>query len=153
MGIRPRPRQLSVIMGVYRAEFDCRLVVSIIYSWSEKLILCNLYRSHDQLSLKFFSCAVKSDAPLPCGNGSFAPAGSTYCHACPVGSQCPSAKLAYHQLCANGSYSVVENATSCSECPAGSKCPDPVVGPVECANGTYSKAGATHCIECPGGHR
>ena len=101
----------------------------------------------------FYRCPVKSADPLPCGNGSFAPVGSTYCHGCPVGSQCPSAKLAYHQLCSNGSFSVVENATSCSECPAGSKCPNPAVGPVECENGTYSKAGATHCIECPGGHR
>ena len=101
----------------------------------------------------FCRCPVKSADPLPCGSGSFAPAGSTYCHGCPLGTQCPTPKLASHQLCANGSFTAAENATSCSECPAGSKCPDPAVGPVECANGTYSKAGATHCIECPGGHK
>lgn len=101
----------------------------------------------------FFRCPVKADDPIPCGNGSFAPEGSTYCHGCPIGSQCPSAKLAYHQLCANGSYSLVVNATSCLECPPGFKCPNPNVEPVECENGTYSKAGATHCVICPGGHR
>ena len=101
----------------------------------------------------FFRCPVKTDDPIPCGNGSFAPEGSTYCHGCPIGSQCPSAKLAYHQLCANGSYSLVVNATSCLECPPGFKCPNPNVEPVECENGTYSKAGATHCVICPGGHR
>ena len=98
-------------------------------------------------------CPVNSEDPIPCSNGSFAPAGSTYCHSCPIGSQCPSEKLSSHLPCANGSFSVVENATICTECPAGSKCPNPAVGPVECENGTYSKAGATHCIECPSGFR
>ena len=96
---------------------------------------------------------MNSEDPIPCASGSFSPARSTYCHSCPIGSQCPSEKLPYHLPCANGSFSVVENATSCGECPAGSKCPNPAVGPVECGNGTYSKAGATHCIECPSGHR
>ena len=99
------------------------------------------------------SCPVNSEDPIPCSNGSFAPAGSTYCHSCPIGSQCPSEKLSFHLPCANGSFSVVENATICTECPSGSKCPNPAVGPVECENGTYSKAGATHCIECPSGYR
>ena len=96
---------------------------------------------------------MNSEDPIPCSNGTFAPAGSTYCHSCPIGSQCPSEKLSFHLPCANGSFSVVKNATICTECPAGSKCPNPAVGPVECENGTYSKAGATHCIECPSGHR
>ena len=96
---------------------------------------------------------MNSEDPIPCRKGSFAPAKSTYCHACPIGSQCPSEKLSFHLPCANGSFSVVENATSCTECPAGSKCPNAAVGPVECENGTYSKAGATHCVECPSGHR
>lgn len=111
------------------------------------------------VSLFFFSCnyypscPVNSEDPIPCRNGSFAPARSTYCHPCPIGSHCPSEKLSFHLPCANGSFSVTENSTICTECPAGSKCPNPALGPVECENGTYSKSGATHCIECPSGHR
>ena len=90
---------------------------------------------------------------MPCQSGNFAPAGSTHCQACPVGSECRSAKLGSHVPCSNGSYSLAENSTSCSECPAGSKCPDGAAAPVECENGSYSNAGATQCIECPAGHR
>lgn len=96
---------------------------------------------------------MNSDDPISCTNGTFAPAHSIFCHSCPIGSHCPSEKLPYHLPCANGSYSVVKNATRCLECMPGFKCPNPAEEPVECQNGTYSKAGATHCIVCPSGHK
>lgn len=121
--------------------------VSTNWDWIPMLCLivffsCNYYSS----------CPVNSEDPIPCRNGTFAPARSTYCHPCPIGSHCPSEKLSFHLPCTNGSFSVAENSTICTECPAGSKCPNPALGPVECEDGMYSKSGATHCIECPSGH-
>ena len=100
-----------------------------------------------------FSCADKSVDPVPCLAETYAPSGRMSCLPCPIGSHCPSSKLSKHIPCVNGTTALAVNQTSCNPCPAGSKCIDATKAAVECANGYYSKGGATQCILCPEGYR
>ena len=92
---------------------------------------------------------------MECPAGTFAPAGSDKCKACPKGAYCPTAGLETYTLCANGTYSDTENQLECKLCDAGFRCPSiGMEAPLVCPNGTYSNiTGALDCILCPAGYR
>ena len=101
-----------------------------------------------------FSCQGKTTA-VKCLAGTYAAAGSVHCQSCPKGAYCPNSGLSIYVLCANGTYSDMENRSDCKPCDAGFKCPSVgMKAPEACPNGTYSNAtGACDCVLCPEGHR
>lgn len=101
----------------------------------------------------YFSCLANETTE--CLAGTYSNVGSSACRPCPKGAYCPNSGLSTFTLCANGTYSDVENLSNCKLCDAGFKCPSVgLQAPEECANGTYSNTtGGRYCILCPEGHR
>ena len=82
-----------------------------------------------------------------CSTGEYPNSDQSLCLICPSGYAC---KDGIKKLCELGYYSDGED---CIQCQAGEFCPSPYIsGPKPCAVGTYSNAGYSLCVPCPGGY-
>lgn len=120
-----------------------------------------------------YKCVGGTASPQTCNQGTYAPAGSSTCTACPSGqytnqvasSSCTPAQCGWAAIaqgngvgaisqtqCGEGNFSAA-GSSSCMACPAGSYCNSGTTcQPQMCQPGRYAPStGASNCLECPAG--
>ena len=80
---------------------------------------CKMFNSFGIPSFLSHSCANKSASPVPCGLGSYSPAGMAQCPDCSAGQYCPITTAAAPIACPTGYYNILTKQSSCTICPRG----------------------------------